>query len=67
MNSYDDKNDKNDIPLGLGIALAQNSNALNYFAGLSSKRRQQIIEQTHNIGSKKEMQNFVNNLNNWSV
>lgn len=52
-----------DIPLGLGMALAQNNRALSYFAGLSPRRKQDIIDKTHNIGSKKEMQSFVDNLN----
>lgn len=52
-----------DIPLGLGMALAQNNRALSYFAGLSPRGKQDIIDKTHNIGSKKEMQSFVDNLN----
>lgn len=57
---------KDDIPLGLGMALAQNSRALSYFAGLSSNQKHEIIEKTHNIGSKKEMQSFVDKLNSVS-
>jgi hypothetical protein len=56
------------IPLGLGMALAQNSDALSRFAGLPAGERQRIIEQTHSIGSKKEMRSFVDNLSrNWGV
>ncbi|MCL2019655.1 MAG: hypothetical protein FWG70_07855 [Oscillospiraceae bacterium] len=50
------------LPLGLGMALAQNSDALSRFAGLSQAEKQQIIERTHSIGSKKEMKSFVDNL-----
>ncbi|MCL2109734.1 MAG: hypothetical protein FWH20_10365 [Oscillospiraceae bacterium] len=56
------------IPLGLGMALAQNSDALSRFAGLPVNERQRIIEKTHSIGSKKEMKSFVDNLSkNWNA
>lgn len=61
--SNSDNFGSDDIPLGLGMALAQNSRALSYFAGLSLGGKRDIIEKTHNIGSKKEMQSFVNSLN----
>ena len=51
-----------DIPLGLGMAMAQNSKAMDYFAHLDSAGKQQIINQAHNVRSKKEMQAFVNNM-----
>ncbi|MDR2559393.1 MAG: hypothetical protein LBC86_07630 [Oscillospiraceae bacterium] len=54
------------VPLGLGMALAQNNNALSHFAGLPLAERQAIIERTHGINSKKEMKSFVDNLSkNW--
>jgi hypothetical protein len=56
------------VPLGLGMALAQNSGALSRFAGLPLDERQAIIERTHSIGSKKEMKSFVDNLSkSWNV
>ncbi|MCL2698272.1 MAG: hypothetical protein FWE74_09370 [Oscillospiraceae bacterium] len=56
------------VPLGLGMALAQNSGALSRFAGLPLAERQAIIERTHSIGSKKEMKSFVDNLaKNWEI
>ncbi|MCL2077291.1 MAG: hypothetical protein FWH08_02675 [Oscillospiraceae bacterium] len=59
---------ENGIPLGLGMALAQNSDALSHFAGLSKQQRQQIIDRTHGIGSKKEMRSFVDNLSKtWGI
>lgn len=48
-----------EIPMGLGMALAQNLPAMNHFASLSRERQQQIIQRTHSIGSKEEMQSFV--------
>ena len=59
---------ENAIPLGLGMALAQNSEALSRFAGLSPQERRRIIERTHNIDSKKEMKAFVDNLSkSWEL
>jgi len=56
------------IPLGLGMALAQNGQALSHFAGLPLDERQRIIDKTHGIESKKEMKSFVNNLSkSWNV
>jgi hypothetical protein len=56
------------VPLGLGMALAQNSGALSRFAGLPLAERQAIIERTHGIGSKKEMKSFVDNLSKgWNM
>ncbi len=50
------------IPMGLGMALAQNTKAMQYFASLPAQEQQTIIENTHNIRSKQEMQSFVNSL-----
>ncbi|HAN22091.1 MAG: hypothetical protein A2Y15_03810 [Clostridiales bacterium GWF2_36_10] len=50
------------IPLGFGMALAQNSHALDYFSSLSDSQRQTIIDGTHNIRSKQEMQRYVQQL-----
>lgn len=51
-----------DIPMGLNMALAQNLAAMEYFANLSRERQQSIIDQTHNIHSKEEMQAFVDEM-----
>lgn len=54
--------DSEDIPLGLGMALAQDLEAMNYFADLTKSQQQQIIEKTHQINSKQEMQAYVQQL-----
>ena len=58
------KKDRPAVPLGLGYALAENNEALKYFAALSSENQREIIEQTRKIGSKAEMRQFVENLVN---
>lgn len=54
----------NDLPLGFVMALAQNENAVKQFEQLDESAKSKLIEQTHNVKSKKEMQNLVNDLTN---
>lgn len=51
-----------DLPMGFGIALLQNRDAEIYFDSLSESERRRLIEKTHRINSKKEMQAFVDSL-----
>lgn len=48
-----------EMPMGLGMALSKNLEAMNRFASLPHEKQQAIIEHTHQIGSKKEMEQFV--------
>ncbi len=60
----EDKNlvDGKGIPMGLGMALAQNLDAMNYFASLGDEKKKEIIDHTHQIRSKNEMQEFVSHI-----
>ena len=51
-----------DMPMGLGMALMQNKPAMDYYASLSDAGKQQIIDHTHTIQSKREMQAFVDSM-----
>lgn len=51
-----------EIPLGLGMALAQNRAAMNRFAALPAAEQQAFIERTRGVRSKEEMQSFVQSL-----
>ena len=51
-----------EIPMGLGMALAQNLNAMNRFASLPEEKRREIIAHTHEIQSKKERRAYVDSL-----
>ena len=51
-----------EIPMGLGMALAENLNAMEYFASLSPAQQQAVIERTHQIRSKQEMRSLVQSL-----
>ncbi len=54
--------DGNGIPLGFGMALAQNSEAMNYFSALDEQQKREVIENCHGVGSKNEMRQYVSNL-----
>lgn len=51
-----------DLPLGFGMDLAQNVDAMKYFASLSPDEQRAVIDQTHNIASHDEMKTFVRSL-----
>lgn len=49
------------MPIGFGMALAMNPEAMQKFSSLPEKK-QEIINGTHSVSSKKEMQQYVENL-----
>ena len=51
-----------DMPMGLDIALAMNDRASAYFYSLPDAAQARIIEHTHTIRSKEEMQAYVDSL-----
>lgn len=51
-----------DIPVGLGMALSQHPNGLKAFMSLSEKERARVIIRSASIGSKEEMNQYVNRL-----
>jgi len=51
-----------EIPMGLGMALAQNLRAMDYFTHLPTAQQEQIIDRTHAITSKSEMRQYVDSL-----
>lgn len=54
--------DNLELPLGFGMALAQNEAAMHRFESLSPEEKAAVIEKTHSVGSKREMRNLVNSL-----
>ncbi len=52
-----------ELPLGFGMALAENETAMKRFEQLSNIEKQELAEQTHSVTSKKEMKALVNRLN----
>ena len=54
--------EQNKLPLGFSLALAQNPQAMQVFANLSETKRQEILQKTHTVSSKAEMQELVDRL-----
>lgn len=50
------------VPLGFGMALAQNPDAMDVFSGLTEEQRKGILDKTRHIRSKEEMRSFVDSL-----
>ncbi len=48
-----------EMPLGLGMALVQNSSALDRFSRLTESEKHDLINSVHGITSKEEMRSFV--------
>jgi len=49
----------NDLPLGLGMALAQDTVAMERFATLPEAEKQAIVDRAHAVRSKAEMRAFI--------
>ena len=52
-------NHSGELPLGLGLALAQNPEAMKRFSSLSEPARSELLRKSHGVSSKKEMQALV--------
>ena len=51
-----------ELPMGLGMALAKNEQALRAFSALSPGQKAAVIEKTHSVQSKKEMEQLVRDI-----
>ena len=51
-----------ELPMGFGMALAQNETAMKQFESLSETEKQAVLERTHSVRSKREMQMLVASL-----
>ncbi len=56
-----------DLPLGLSMAMAQNPLAMSYFTNLTAEQKEMLIGRVHNINSKREMQELVQDMANNAV
>lgn len=54
--------EQNELPMGFGMALAQHPEAMARFSALSEAEQQAIVEGTHAVHSKREMQAYVEQL-----
>lgn len=54
--------DEQSLPLGLGMALAQNSTAMEKFARMPENEQQSLIDGARQVRSKQEMQAYVDRI-----
>ena len=54
--------ERNILPLGLGMALAQNEAAMHSFESMTEAQKLAIIDRTHSVNSRDEMQRLVASL-----
>ena len=54
--------DRNMLPLGLGMALAQTEAAMKRFESMTEPEKQALIARCRQVKSKREMQQLVNRL-----
>lgn len=52
----------NELPMGFGMALSRNPEAMERFAGLPETEQKAILEGVRAVRSKQEMQAYVENL-----
>ena len=50
------------VPIGFGMALARNPQALNAYSAMTEAQKQAILNQAHNARSEQEMNRIVNGL-----
>lgn len=54
--------EKDKIPLGFGMALAQNGAAMSFYGSLDPVQRQEILDKAYQMQSKEEMQQLVDSM-----
>ena len=54
--------DKLELPLGFGMALAQNEAAMQRFEAMTTAEKEAVIRKTRDVTSRREMQALVNSL-----
>ena len=50
------------VPIGFGMALAQNEAAVNAYAMMTKEQKKAILEKAHNARSEAEMHRIVNSI-----
>lgn len=50
------------VPIGFGMALAMNPNALNVYSAMTEEQKQAILNQAHNARSETEMHRIADGI-----
>lgn len=56
-----------ELPLGFGMALAQNEAAMHKFESLTESEKLSVLQKVHNVHSKAEMRQLVSSLTQGGV
>ena len=51
-----------DMPVGLGMALAMNPEAMQKFSSLNDKQKWEVVSGVHAVDSREEMKRYVENI-----
>lgn len=51
-----------ELPLGFGMALAQNEAAMKKFTSLTEAEKKSVLQQAHHVNSKREMRQLVSSI-----
>lgn len=51
-----------ELPLGFGMALAQNEAAMYKFGSMTEQEKQSVLQRVHSVHSKAEMRQLVSDL-----
>ncbi len=51
-----------EVPIGFGMALAQNEKAVNAYAMMTKEQKQAILQKAHAARSEKEMRQIVSSI-----
>lgn len=54
--------DYNDLPIGLGLAFASNRTAMERFVDMTDNEKEEFIERSRSVMSKREMEGLVGSL-----
>lgn len=55
------------LPLGFGMALAQNEAAMRTFETMTEAEKQAVLQQVHTVRSRAEMRRLVSSLGQGSI
>jgi len=50
------------VPIGFGMALAMNRQAMNAYAAMTDQQKQAVLDKAHNARSEGEMHRIVNSI-----
>ena len=50
------------VPIGFGMALAMNPNAMNAYSAMTEAQKQAILHKAHHASSEQEMRQIVNSI-----